>query len=85
MEDHKEQLIKNEEIAERLRLAEEMQMQFKREQERDVMLKNELRKLKLEDIQKLKERQKRLEMQRKTEIMSKDQESTQYLNLVKSS
>lgn len=49
------------------------------------MLKNELRKLKYEDIQTLRERQKRLEVQKKVQIMSKDQESKDYLNLVKSS
>ena len=43
------------------------------------MLTNEYRKLKAEDIRKLRERQKRLEQQRKMELMIKDKEHEDFL------
>ena len=49
------------------------------------MLRNELRRLKSEDIQQLKERRKRLELKRKTEIMGKEKLDSDYLKLVRES
>jgi hypothetical protein len=84
-EDFKEQNQKNEEIMQRIKLAEDMRDQFKREQEHEFMLQNEQRRLKEEDIRNLRERQKRLQMKRKQEIMNKDTQSTEYLKLIKES
>ena len=44
-----------------------------------------MRRLKEEDIRQLRERQVRLESDRKLQIVSKDKEQTQFLNLVKQS
>ena len=71
-EDFKEEIQKNEEIMQRIKLAEDMREQFKREQEHEFMLQNEQRRLKEEDIRNLRERQKRLQFKRKMEIMNKD-------------
>lgn len=49
------------------------------------MLKNEQRRLRVEDINKLRERQKKLELKRKIEILGKDLENSQYLKLIKDS
>lgn len=51
-----------------------MKDEFKREREREFMLRNELRRLKEEDIRKLRERHKRIESQKKHDIMMKDKE-----------
>jgi hypothetical protein len=42
-----------------------MKDEFKREKEREFILRNELRRLKEEDIRKLRERHKRIEFQKK--------------------
>ena len=52
---------------------------FKQEQERVLVLKNEERRLKEEDIRKLRERQKRLLEIKKNEIIDKDLTSTSFL------
>ncbi len=49
------------------------------------MLRNELRRLKQEDIRQLKERMRRLELKRKSEIISKEQLNSDYLKMVRES
>ena len=60
-----------------------MKAEAKREQEREVMLKNELRKLREEDIRKLRERQKRLESQKKVQILMKEKEHEEIIKFTK--
>ena len=47
--------------------------------EKDFMLSNEYRRLKAEDIRKLRERQKRLEQTRKLQMMIKEKEHEEFL------
>ena len=49
------------------------------------MLRNELRRLKQEDITQLKDRMRRLELKRKSEIISKEQLNSDYLKMVRES
>jgi len=49
------------------------------------MLRNELRRLKQEDIRQLRDRMKRLELRRKCEIISREQASSDYLRLLRTS
>jgi len=55
-----------------------MAEEIKAEQERDFMLRNEMRKLKAEDIAKMRERNKRLGEKKKRSIMDKSIEQDLY-------
>lgn len=50
---------------------------MRREQEKEFMLQNEYRRLKSEDIRKLRERQKRLEQSRKFQILQRDKDHSE--------
>lgn len=62
-----------------------LQGQFRLEQEKEFMLRNELRRLKQEDIRQLRDRVRRLELKRKVEIIAKEQANSDYLRLVRNS
>lgn len=58
----------------KLQRSEKAVEEFQKEQKKGLIIKKEIRKLKLEDIQMLKEKQKRLEFKRKASIMQKEKE-----------
>lgn len=59
----------------KLQRSEKAVEEYMREQRHDVMLKQELRKLKEEDLRVLRERQKRLDLRKKAEIIAKEQDN----------
>lgn len=63
--------MKVEQLQQKLDQANEQIEEFRREQDRLFMLKNELRRMREDDIVKLRERQKRIDDTRKSKIMHK--------------
>jgi hypothetical protein len=57
--------------------------EFMREHRHGLMLKQELRKLREEDMQKIRERQKRLEFKKKLDILEKEKESENAIRQLK--
>lgn len=62
-----------------------LQQEIKREQEKEFMLRNEERRLREEDIRKLRDRQKRLNDVKKVKILVKDKESDEFYRHIKES
>lgn len=70
-------------MMQKLQRSEKAVQEFMREQKHGLMLKQELRKLKEDDLKKLRERQKRLDFKRKMDILEKERDNSLAIKQIK--
>jgi hypothetical protein len=74
---------KVDDMIKKMKRSQEAVEKFKKDQDHEIKLKQELRKLREEDMQKIKERKKRLEGNRKEKILDKEREHSDAVSMLK--